>query len=48
MLLNFRRYKHNFFIDEKHTQLNLDTKVKVFHESILCFMKCPIRPSTYA
>ena len=31
--------KHNFFIDEKHTQWMLDTKVKVFHESILCFMK---------
>ena len=33
--------KHNFFIDEKRTQLNLDTKVKVFHESISCFMNCP-------
>ena len=34
-------WKHNFFIDEKHTQWMLDTKVKVFHESILCFMKWP-------
>ena len=33
--------KHNFFIDEKHTQWMLDTKVKVFHESISCFMKWP-------
>ena len=34
-------YKHNFFIDDKYMQLNLDTKVKVFHESISCFMKFP-------
>ena len=34
-------WKHNFFIDEKHTQWMLDTKVKVFHESISCFMKWP-------
>ena len=44
MLLNSRRYPFSlntiFFINEKHTQWNLDTKVKVFHESILCFMKC--------
>ena len=33
--------KYNFFIDEKHTQWMLDTKVKVFHESILCFTKWP-------
>ena len=33
-------YKHNFFVDKKHMQWNLDTKVKVFHESILCFIKC--------
>ena len=33
--------KHNFFIDEKHTQWMLDTKVKVFHESISRFMKWP-------
>ena len=33
--------KHNFFIDEKHTQWMLDTKEKVFHESISCFMKWP-------
>ena len=33
--------KHNFFIDKKHTQWMLDTKVKVFHESISCFMKWP-------
>ena len=31
--------KHNFFIDEKHTQWMLGTKVKVFRESISCFMK---------
>ena len=37
MLLNFR----DFIIDEKHTQRNLDTKVKGFHESMSCFMKCP-------
>ena len=45
ILLNFTRYlsscKHNFFIDEKRTQWNLNTKVKVFHESISCFMKWP-------
>ena len=45
MLLNFKRYLFSiitiFFIDEKGTQWNLDTKVKVFHESISCFMKCP-------
>ena len=29
------------FINEKHAQWNLDIKVKVFHESISCFMKCP-------
>ena len=44
MLLNSRRYPFSlntiFFINEKHTQWNLDTKVKVFHESISCFMKC--------
>ena len=28
-------------IDEKHTQWMLDTKVKVFQESISCFMKWP-------
>ena len=33
--------KHNFFIGEKHTQWMLDTKIKVFHESISCFMKWP-------
>ena len=33
--------KHNFCIDEKHTQWHWDTKVKVFHESISWFMKCP-------
>ena len=31
----------HFFIDEKHAQWNLDTKAKVFHEIISCFMKCP-------
>ena len=31
--------KRNFFIDEKHTQWILDTKEKVVHESISCFMK---------
>ena len=47
MLLNFSSQKASFstntifFIDEKHTQWNLDTKVKVFHQSILCFMKYP-------
>ena len=30
----------HFFIDEKHTQWNLDTKAKVFHEIISYFMKC--------
>ena len=30
-----------FIIDEKHTQWNLDTKAKVFHEGISCFLKCP-------
>ena len=47
MLINFRcqktsfLYKHIFLVDyEKYTQWNLDTKVKVFHESISCFMKC--------
>ena len=33
--------KHNFFIDEKHTQWTLNTKVKLFHESNSCFMKLP-------
>ena len=33
--------KHNFFIDEKHAQWMLDTKVKVFHDSASCFMKWP-------
>ena len=28
-----------FFIDEKHTEYNLDAKIKVFHESISCFKK---------
>ena len=45
ILLNFTRCLFSvntiFFIDEKHTQWMLDTKVKVFHESILCFMKWP-------
>ena len=45
MLLNFKDIsflcKHNLFIDGKHTQWNLDTNVKVFHESISYFMKCP-------
>ena len=45
MLLSFRRYLFSVnaicLIDEKHTQGNMDTKVKVFHESILCFMKRP-------
>ena len=43
MLLNSRRYltlETLFFTDEKQTQWNLDTKVKVFHESISYFMKC--------
>ena len=30
-----------FFVDEKRMQLNLNTKVKVFHETISCFMKWP-------
>ena len=35
-------WKHNFFfIEEKHTQWMLDTKVKVFQKSISCFMKWP-------
>ena len=33
--------KHIFFNDEKRKQWNLNTKVKVFHESISCFMKWP-------
>ena len=33
--------KHNCFIGDKHTQWMLDTKVKVFQESISCFMKWP-------
>ena len=33
--------KHNFCIDEKNAQWHWDTKVKVFHESISWFMKCP-------
>ena len=44
MPLNFRRYLfsvNNFFIDEKPTQWNFNTKVKVFHESISCFTKGP-------
>ena len=47
MLLNFHCQKRSFsvntifVIDEKHTQWNLDTKAKVFDESISCFMKCP-------
>ena len=47
MLLDFRCQKisflckHNFCIDEKNAQWMLDTKVKVFHESISCFMKHP-------
>ena len=55
MLLNFRRYLFSVnticFIDEKHTQWNLDTKVKyfmkvfMFHETSLKlhFMKCSER-----
>ena len=40
--LKFFNFSVNiFFNDEKHTQWNLDTKVKIFHESISCFMKCP-------
>ena len=31
----------NLFTDEKHTQWNLDTTVKVFHESILCSTESP-------
>ena len=33
--------KHNFCIDEKHTQWLWGTKGKVFHESISWVMKCP-------
>ena len=33
--------KLNFCIDEKHTQWHWDTRVKVFHESLSRFMKCP-------
>ena len=42
-LLNSRRYlslETLFFTGEKQTQWNLDTKVKVFHESISYLMKC--------
>ena len=35
MLLGIFSLQTQFFIDEKHTQWMLDTKVKVFHESIL-------------
>ena len=38
MLLNFS-VNTIFFTDEKHTEYNLDTKIKVFHESISCFKK---------
>ena len=51
MLLNFTRYDlledNNFFLqtyfftEEKHRQRNLDSKVKVFHESISCFIIYP-------
>ena len=34
--------KHNFFIDEKHTQWMLDTKVKLFHAAGLHFKKFSI------
>ena len=44
-LLNFTKYlffvNTIFFIDEKHTQWMLDTKIKLFHESISCFPKWP-------
>ena len=33
--------KHNFCIEEKHTQWHWDTKAKAFHERISGFMKCP-------
>ena len=33
--------KHNFLIDEKHTQWHWHTKAKVFHEIISWLMKCP-------
>ena len=33
--------KHNFFIDEKHAQWMLVTKVNVFHESNSCFINWP-------
>ena len=58
MLLSFRRYLFSVnaicLIDEKHTQWNMDTKVKVFHESILFhetslklyFMKCSERKNS--
>ena len=56
ILLHFTSFlcKHNFFIDEKRTQWMLNTKVKVFHESISCFMKWPwkknfaVYPSLYS
>ena len=46
MLLNFQCWETSFSVniifvnDEKHTQWNLDTKAKVFHERNSCFMKC--------
>ena len=40
MPLNFRAQKTPFFIDDKHTQGNLDNKVKIFHGSISWFMEC--------
>ena len=44
-LLNFTGYffpeNTIFFIDEKNTQWTVDTKAKVFHESISCFMRWP-------
>ena len=45
MPLNFRRFLFSvnkiLFIDDKRKQWNLNTQVKVFHESISCFMKYP-------
>ena len=46
IIWNFPRYVYSvnaisFFIDKKRTQQNLNTKVKVFHESISCFTKWP-------
>ena len=41
ILLDFR--KHNFLIDEKHRQWNLDFKVKVFHKVFHMFHEMALK-----